>query len=61
MITNSVYNKNKRHQTIDSLRDSLLHVEYQWACDGMLVSVEAMQLEIYTGRFAQVGQLSSVI
>lgn len=59
MITDSVCNKNKRHQTIDSLRDSLLHVEYQWACD-MLVSGEAMQLEIYTGSFAHVGWLSSV-
>ena len=60
MITDSVYNKSKRHQTINSLRDSLLvHVEYQWACD-MLVSGKAMQLEIYTGHFAHVGWLSSV-
>ena len=59
MITSSVYNKSKRHQTIDSLSDSLLHVEYQWACD-MLVSGEAMQLEIYPRRFAQFGRLSSV-
>ena len=59
MITSSVYNKSKRHQTIDSLRNSLLHVEYQWACD-MLVSGKAMQLEIYPRRFAHVGWLSSV-
>ena len=60
MITSSVYNKIKCHQTIDSLRNSLLRVEYQWACD-MLVSGEATQLEIFPWRFAHVGWLSSVI
>ena len=61
--SSSVYNKSKRHQRSDSLislRNSLLQVEYQWACDMLGVGKQCSYIEIHTGRFAHVGWLSSV-